>query len=340
MSARAVAGREVLIVVPTLNEAQGIEACLRSLLHGDPRLAEADLVVADGGSSDSTPEIVTGLAASYPRLRLLANPERLQSAGINRAVREAARPRHRILVRADAHALYPPGYAMQVADRLAQEDAASVVVPMDSRGTGCFQRAAAWIVDTPLGSGGSAHRGGTRSGEVDHGHHAGMDLSWFQRVGGYDPAFSHNEDAELDQRLRDSGGRIWLAAELRLDYHMRATPLALARQYWNYGRGRARTLRKHAIAPRLRQVAPAANLMLLVLGLLVMGAGLLIGSPLLVGAGAVWPLVYLAVLLGASLWMALRHSSPCGLLAGLALAAMHLPWGAGFLTGLLRRQNQ
>ena len=32
---------------------------------------------------------------------------------------------------------------------------------------------------------------------------------------------------------------------------------------------------------------------------------------------------------------AIRHRSLCGLWAGPALAAMHLPWGAGFLSGLL-----
>lgn len=335
-----VPGHEVLIVVPALNEAAGIEACLQSLLHGDPRLTEADLVVADGGSSDATPQIVAALADRFPRLRLLHNPERLQSAGINRAVHEVATPRHRILVRADAHALYPPGYAMQVADRLALTGAASVVVPMDSQGSGCFQRAAAWIVDTPMGSGGSAHRGGRRSGEVDHGHHAGMRLDWFRRVGGYDPDFSHNEDAELDHRLRAGGGRIWLAADLRLDYHMRPTVRALARQYWNYGRGRARTLRKHGLAPKLRQAAPAVNLVLLALGGLVLLAGLLAGSPALMAVGAIWPLLYAGVLIAASVWMTLRHASPCGLWAGIALAAMHLPWGAGFLTGLCRRQDQ
>ena len=333
-----VQGHEVLIVVPALNEARGIEACLRSLLAGDPRLGDADLIVADGGSRDATRQIVAGLGAEFPRLRLIDNPARLQSAGINRAVAQAANDRHRILVRADAHALYPPGYAMALADRLvglAERGVASVVVPMDSRGKGCFQRAAAWIVDTPLGSGGSAHRGGRRSGEVDHGHHAAMDLEWFHLVGGYDARFSHNEDAELDHRLRAAGGRIWLDADLRLDYQMRPSFWALARQYWNYGRGRARTVRKHALRPRLRQIAPAVNLLLLLAGLLLGVAGAFAGSAAMLAAGAVWPALYLAVLALASGWMVLRHRSPCGFWAGPALAAMHLPWGAGFLSGLI-----
>lgn len=321
-------GAEVLIVVPTLNEAQGIKACLHSLLTGDPRLALADLVVVDGGSHDSTRQIVRAMATQFANIRQIDNPARLQSAGINAAVARYATPEHLVLLRADAHAIYPPGYAMQAADLLMTRGCASVVVPMDSRGTGCFQRAAAWIVDTPLGSGGSAHRGGRASGPVDHGHHAAMRLDWFCRVGGYDPRFSHNEDAELDLRLRRAGGDIWLAADLRLDYAMRPTMRKLARQYWNYGRGRARTVMKHRIRPRARQIAPALNLLLLLAGL---GLAALGFAP-----GLIWPALYAAALVAASGWMAWRHRSPCGLLAGLALAAMHLPWGAGFLTGICK----
>ena len=191
---------------------------------------------------------------------------------------------------------------------------------MDSRGEGCFQKAAAWIVDTPLGSGGSAHRGGRASGPVDHGHHAAMDLDWFRRVGGYDAGFSHNEDAELDHRLRRAGGHIWLAAELRLDYWMRPSPARLARQYWNYGRGRARTVCKHGMRPRLRQIAPAVNLALIALGAALAVIGLAGGSASLTALGLAWPALYLGVLALASAgFMAVQV--PAWWVAGLVFGA-------------------
>ena len=37
-----------------------------------------------------------------------------------------------------------------------------------------------------------------------------MRIAAFRAVGGYDESFSHNEDAELDYRLRQAGYRIWM----------------------------------------------------------------------------------------------------------------------------------
>ncbi|MEM7641577.1 MAG: glycosyltransferase family 2 protein [Pseudomonadota bacterium] len=317
----------VLVVVPTLNEAAHIEACLTSLWQNDAFAGAVRIAVADGGSTDGTRDIVRALARTRPGLVLVENPARLQSAGINAAVAAAAGAGHRILVRCDAHAVYPDGYVRRVAQTLTDRpDAASVVGVMDAEGGTCFARAAAWVVDTPLGSGGSAHRGGARSGWVDHGHHAGFRLDWFRRIGGYDGDFSHNEDAEYDHRLALAGGRVWLEAGLRLDYRMRPTARGLLRQYWNYGRGRARTVMKHRLRPRPRQVIPAANLIALVAALAL--------APIWPWA-LILPGAYLAVLAGVSAVAAWRMGSPCGLWAGAALAIMHNAWGAGFLRQLL-----
>jgi succinoglycan biosynthesis protein ExoA len=93
------------------------------------------------------------------------------------------------------------------------------------------------------------------------------------------------------------------------------------------------------MTPRLRQIAPAVNLILLGGGLLLALMGLLLGSNGMVALGLAWPALYLTVLIGSSLAMALRHRSLCGLWAGPALAAMHIPWGAGFLSGILRKES-
>ena len=315
----------VLVAVPTLNEADHIDDCLASLFS-DPWMRGVTLVVADGGSTDATASIVAQLAKCWTTLRLIDNPKRLQSAAINAVVRLAT-PRTRFLVRCDAHAIYPPGYVRAVVAALADlPDADALATSMDATGATCFQRAAAWVVDTRLGSGGSAHRGGRQSMWVDHGHHAGFRIDAFRGVGGYDESFSHNEDAEFDHRLGQSGGRIWLEAGIRVEYRMRPTPRALLRQYWNYGQGRARTLRKHRLRPRARQVLPAANLAIQMLCLALAP----VAPPFLA-----LPALYLALLAAVSVTAMLRLRSACGIWAGPVLAIIHNGWGAGFLWQLL-----
>lgn len=312
----------ILAVIPALNEERHIEDCIRSLMQGSPMLKLVPLVVADGGSTDQTTVIVRSLMAEFPNLRLLDNPKKLQSAAVNYAAGTHATANTRWLVRCDAHSVYPQNFILHVAEALQRKGAASVVIPMDAVGETCFEKANAWVVDTLLGSGGSAHRGGRRSHYVDHGHHAGFDISWFRQIGGYDETFSHNEDAEYDHRLGLAGGKVWLDADIRIQYVPRGSVRALARQYFNYGKGRARNLRKHNGRLKLRQAVPIFAL-----------AGSLAG---LVASVFFWPAIalplgYLSILAGASAAVAARHRSACGLLAGLAAGTMHMAWATGFI---------
>lgn len=318
----SVAPERIIVAIPTLNEAESIAACLASLMDGDPALARVRFVVADGGSADDTCAIVSRLAQTRPNLTLIRNSKRIQAAAVNLVARSAGGAD--VLVRCDAHALYPPGYVLGVANALAAEGADSIVSPMDSVGVSAMQRAIAWASDSPFGNGGAAHRAGRRSGPVDHGHHAGFRLARFLSLGGYDERFAHNEDAEYDLRLLRAGGRIHLRADLRVRYRPRATLAALWRQYRNYGRGRRQTLRKHKSRPRLRQAAPAAHL-----GTMAFCVAFAPLAPALL----LYPAAYLAALgvIGAGFAWAKRDWA--GLLTAPALFVMHVAWALGFLGG-------
>ena len=246
----------VLVVVPTLNEAAHIETVLATLL-ADARqstTARMTVVVVDGGSTDQTCQIVSSMMRQQQNLELLHNPARIQSAAVNLAVRRLGHGHH-VLIRCDAHAEYPEAYCSRLVQTLLRTQAHSVVVPMDSIGERGLQRALAWLSNSPLGTGGSAHRAGTQSGFVDHGHHAAFSLDFFGKVGGYDECFSHNEDAELDCRQRALGAKIYLDCQLRMRYRPRASLGSLYKQYFKYGVGRSRTVRRHPSSLRLRQLA-------------------------------------------------------------------------------------
>jgi glycosyltransferase involved in cell wall biosynthesis len=237
-----------LIVIPCLNEAEHIARVTQQMLAAVARHGGL-VVVVDGGSTDGTRAIVADLAREFDLLRLLDNPARRQASAINAAV-AAYGQAHTHLIRVDAHSLYPDDFVdVLLAEALATR-AASVVVGMIAAGEQGLQRLNAETQNARIGNGGSAHRARGQGEFVDHGHHALMEIAAFRAVGGYDPDFAHNEDAELDHRLRAAGHDIWLTARTAITYFPRSALPALARQYFNFGRGRAANILKHRARPR------------------------------------------------------------------------------------------
>jgi succinoglycan biosynthesis protein ExoA len=311
--------RRCVVVIPCLNEEEHIKQTLNHFM-AEPGGIVCKIVVADGGSADRTLEIVERCATRDGRIVVLHNNRRIQSCGVNGAV-EAWGDTAPFIVRVDAHAAYPAEFCARLLAAQEATGADSVVVSMIAKGKICFQQAAAAAQNSLLGNGGSAHRRAGDGRFVDHGHHALMSVAAFRTVGGYDETFSHNEDAELDWRLKQAGFRIYLCGGADITYYPRRSPLALFRQYWNFGRGRAKNAHKHRVIPKLRQMVP------IMVGPAVALAWLGFFVPLLAAPASLWALICIAY--GISL--GLRKGEPCECGAGLAAMIMHLGFSFGFL---------
>ena len=319
----------VTVVIPTLNEERFLIPMLESLgcLGSDRCLpGPHEVIVVDGGSTDDTLSILAGISEETG-IRVMANSARIQSAGVNLAA-AAADPRSKFLVRVDAHAIYDPGFVEKVVSALVETRSSSVVVPLITRPFNPrneFAWAVAAAQRSRLGNGGSAHRlESTPADWVDHGHHAGFDIEFFRSIGGYDETFATNEDAEYDVRVHKAGGRIWFEPFAKAWYSPRESLGSLANQYFRYGKGRASTVLKHALRPRLRQLFPVVALFANAIALL----GGVFWPPLLV-----IPLAYLLV----CVLEGVRIRRACGpkavirpLEVAAALTTMHMSWGAGF----------
>ncbi|NSX54894.1 glycosyltransferase family 2 protein [Parasulfitobacter algicola] len=316
--------QRVLIVIPCLNEIAHIGGLLTQLLPFAHK-TNARIVVADGGSTDGTVETVRTASDIDPRVILMHNPKRLQSAGINLAVARYGDGAD-VLIRIDAHSRYPDDYCDVLLAEAAKTSATSITVGMIAEGKSGIQAINAAVQNSALGTGGSKHRAHSSGTYVVHGHHALMRIDAFRQVGGYNETFSHNEDAELDWRLIRAGHKIWLTSDTFITYFPRDSFGALARQYFNYGHGRARTMLEHQMTPQLRQLVVIMVMPALMFGFLA-PLSLLATVPALVWA--------MACLIG-GIAIAARHRSPKFVMTAVSAAIMHASWSAGFWINLLQ----
>jgi len=283
-------------------------------------MPKTSFVIVDGGSTDRTAQIARGLVANNANILFLENPKRIQAAALNLAAATFGQNAE-FLIRIDAHADYPNNYCKTLLKETEKTAADSIVVSMHSAGKTWFQKAVAAAQNSKLGNGGSAHRIVGKDGRwVDHGHHALMRVAAFRDCGGYDESFKHNEDAELDIRLRQKGYKIWLTNQTALTYFPRRTALALFRQYVDYGYGRGRTILKHRVCPKLRQMLPTFVAPAVILAL---------ATPLLPLAALPF-VAWLILCLGYGVSLAVKSGDASIAMAGPAAMIMHFGWSLGF----------
>ncbi len=183
----------VTIAIPTYNEAQNIAGVIENfLLTQYPNLVE--IFVADGGSTDGTQEIVTRLSQKDARIKLLHNPLKVQSAGLNLILEKSS---GEIYLRVDAHSDYAPDYVERCIEALLESKALNV------GGAQCFvakthcQAGIALASKSLLGSGGAKYRNPSYTGYAETVY---LGCLWRQsllHVGGYEQVSFVNEDAEL-----------------------------------------------------------------------------------------------------------------------------------------------
>jgi len=317
----------VSVVLPIRNEAHFIERCLRSLLANEYAHDRTELIVVDGMSDDGTAEIVERLAVKESRIRVLNNRARTVPHGMNRGIRAA---RGEVIIRVDGHAAVPADFISQNVRALREHpDAWCVGGPMETINTTWIGRAIAGAMASPVGVGNARFRLGNHEGCVDTLAFGAYRRWVFDRIGLFDEELVRNQDDELNMRVIEGGGQIYMTQKVHSQYFPRTSLRKLARQYYQYGFWRIRTIQKHGRPATLRQLAP---LVFVVLWFVWAIAGLAYG-PLWWLLAAYTAVYVLGLALGA-----LDVLQRCGLrealLAPLVFAILHFAYGLGSLKGL------
>ncbi|NET33898.1 MAG: glycosyltransferase family 2 protein [Cyanothece sp. SIO1E1] len=251
----------VTVAIPVLNEEKHIRRVVEAFLRTEyPNLIE--VLIADGGSSDRTREIVKELSSEDARVKLVENPKKYQSYGLNRMIEVAEGD---IFLRADGHCHYHKDYI---------EKCVSVMLKTGARNVGGAQRymaknrvqaGIALAVKSILGNGGAKYMNENFLGYADTVFLGCFKTSDLREIGGFNTENVTNQDSELNLRLIEKfGPTVYISPEIKSWYYPRDSFVKLFKQYFRYGRGRFLTRTLHPRSSPIRGMVPFLSILILV----------------------------------------------------------------------------
>lgn len=264
---------KVSIIVPVYNEAAHVRACIDSITNGT--FQDFELIVADGGSIDGTLSILKELASKDPRVVVTDNPKKHQVFALNEMIEMASAA---VIVRCDAHAIYPNDYIERIYGHLVSSvrygnvGTCSVCVPSDNSSKSAGISVA---LSNPFGVG-LSHRNCFHSAEtreVDTLLFGAWRAAIFEDVGVFDTDFLRGQDYEHNLRLRENDYKIIQVSGEPLKYLARSSLSKLFKMIMQYASCKPLLIRKYRRFPNYRFCVPLIFFLVL-LGLLIVAPSL------------------------------------------------------------------
>jgi len=357
----------VSVIIACRNEAEHITKSLDSALHQEEPEGGYEVIVADGMSDDGTRKVLKRMEAGSwemgvgnptsvrrpasfdsqreiarssvrgPALRVIDNPGKIASTGLNAAIRVA---KGSVILRMDAHTEYAPDYVRRCVEVLESTGADNVGGPSRTKPRTYLERVIAAAYRSPFSVGPARFHDADYEGYLDTVTYGCWRKDAFDRFGYFDEELVRNQDDELNLRLLRAGGRIWQNPAIRCWYSPRATLGGLFRQYMQYGFWKVPVIRKHRLPGSWRHLVPVA----FVTGNVALVAAMAIAAASgarewFEGVAAVWlalAAAYAAAIAAASVAAARGRGWRILPYLPAAFAAFHVSYGLGFAAGLLR----
>ena len=333
----------VATVIPTWQEAEHIERCLRSLMEQTYPSELHQIVVLDGGSTDGTIPIVERLieeSASNggPRITLLDNPFKFVSHARNMAL-EFIDSDVEFILEMIGHAWVPPDHLEIRISRL-QSIESQIGKKLGGLGTIVrksdlpLSRVGNWIESAlvcRLGGSGQFARF-SKEGPTKIPPFTLYRREAVEDVGGWNEQFITTQDSEINLRLIQNGWPLWRTPETFVRMAKRTTVKQWWRMGYRYGFWRTKHIIDAKSRMRIGEFLPWIGLCL-VLGLAIDGQ-----SSFLI-PNFLWPiLAYFTVLLLVGIDEAIKEKEK-SMVVGIPylLMLLHTSFSVGLLAGIFRQ---
>ncbi len=320
------------VIVPIYNEEKYIEHCIQSILEQDYPKDALEVLFVDGMSNDNTRSIISSYSEMYPFIFLLDNPNRIVPYAMNIGIKAA---KGDIIMRLDAHSFYQKDYFSVLTKRLSElgADNVGVVCKTDVLNKTPKTLAIREVLGNKFGVGNSTFRIGVNEvKEVDTVPFGCWRRDVFEKYGLYDVRIVRNQDIELNKRIINGGGKIFIVPDTYCTYLARETYRGLSKN--NYANGKWNILTVYYTnqlkSLSLRHFIPFLFLLSLIIPLLLS----LIYLPFII-LSILSLLLYLLALGMISIKLSLSKKLNFFYLLA-SFITLHLSYGYGSLVGLIK----
>jgi succinoglycan biosynthesis protein ExoA len=200
----------VTVIMPIRNEALFIRRSLGAVLVQDYPSDRLEILIADGMSDDGTVDIIRTLSVA-DRVRIIPNPGKRQAEGLNLAIEQA---KGEIIVRVDGHTIIASNYVRECVQVLKETGASNVGGAMDPIGITLMGKTIAAAGKSSF-SVPTAFHVSDKPQITDTVYLGAWWREIFDTVGLYNTSVTPNEDYELNYRIRQAGGTIYLTPRIQ-----------------------------------------------------------------------------------------------------------------------------
>jgi len=224
---------KVSIIIPCLNEERYIASCIESIV--DSSLIDYELILVDGGSSDNTIKIIREFQEKYSFIKLLDNPKKFTPISMNIGIKDSKGDYIFII---SAHAKYEKLYFIKLLDYIKETDANCVggFLITDVKNKTLKSNSIKKVLSHKFGVGNSSFRVGIKDiTEVDTVPFGCYTKETFKKYGLYDERLIRNQDIELNKRIINGGGKIYLIPNVKAIYYARENLKDLVKNNFSNG---------------------------------------------------------------------------------------------------------
>jgi len=225
----------ISIIIPTLNEERYISFCLDSILEAEYPNEKIEIFVVDGMSEDSTRKIVQEYHSKYSFVEVIENRQRHTPIGMNLGI-EASMGEFVFIL--SAHAVYEANYFTKLVENIQSlgADCVGGVLLTDVKNKNTKSSSIKEVLMHKFGVGNAIFRTGCSDiTEVDTVAFGCYRKSVFYTYGLFDEKLIRNQDIELNKRIVNRGGKIYLIPEVQCTYYARENFTDLAKNQYQNG---------------------------------------------------------------------------------------------------------